>query len=186
MELNMELNWTPQFNKVVKKIKDKGQKLQQATLPAHIKIRIMEEAIATLVDYSLHLSPFTKTQLEKLDTAIAGVRRMALKLPRYFPTYALIDEAKNGGWGKGSLQHKATTYAISTLCAHLNDTGTLGLITKTLLNRQRALMNQHPDPQMAMKYMMTLRQADILATSPITLTNNGEELQTKWQPNQLL
>jgi ribonuclease HI len=191
LDINMALDWTSQFNKLCKKIKAKGARLTSSHLSAMQKDRALDETIATMIDYSLNVTPFTNKQLTHLDGLIAGIKRKALGLPSYYPTYSLIEEAAQGGWGKGESVRKATMYAISNLCMNLNDTGAIGLITKALLTIQMKQLTAHPllqTPQhhQATMYASTIRQTNLLHPTPMQIVRDGETLDSNIKPSNIL
>ena len=72
------LDWKPQYQYILQKVKDKGQRLRHSTIPVGMKMKILQTVVKPMITYSFSVMPYTPAQIKTLDAQLASVVKNAL------------------------------------------------------------------------------------------------------------
>ena len=151
---------------------------------------MLEETVRTMAPYSFGVSPYSPKDIHAMDSILARAKRKILRLPRSFPTLALVGSKEEGLWGQGSLYKEYIQTTTAILTHKLNDEGRLGMVTRALLNRQLAYLHKHPllNSTHCPKILGTctpLRQLHLLQSTGLTLLKDQKEAFPPYSPTDL-
>ncbi len=173
--LTATLNYRWYYEKVVEKLKDKADKLNRSFASGPQRLRAIEQCLIPSAAYGFPLAPLGTQEIQRLDAIIAKVAKQAYNLPNSMPSRMVHLARREGGLGVESLRAKFYRLNLATLVKSLNDDGTLGVVTRSLLNAQtKVLHGLHVrDVPSEAKHLRLAKQLAMTAEAGLELTSNG-------------
>ena len=168
--------WTEQLADCEQQLKDKGQKLGSSLASTMNRLDTIHKCIKPAITYTLGFAPFTMGDIEHLDKRLANIARQSCRLPKGFPTSAILRDHEEAGLGVISLTVDYAQISASHFTRALRDPGRLGIVSRALLDLQRRKMGGAPVEYLddgAARYCTLLRQLTIMNRHGLTLTLDG-------------
>jgi exonuclease III len=170
--------WHKQLEETLKHISDMGNKLARSLASPRQCLQILKMVIKPAVSYAFCVAPYTTSEIHQLDRAISRVARSCCRLPRSFPTAAILLDQEAGGMGLTSLTVDYGQVSTACLVRAVDDSDRLGLVTSALLDIQRssdrgnAAVEEISDEET--RFYTGLRQLYIMEQHGVQLTRQGE------------
>jgi len=185
VHISLTLNWKTQLHATLDIIHTKGlhilNKAKSRATPEQC-IRIITQCIRAAIKYPMIVAPFSLTDIHIIDKAVLKTVKLCSSLPMSFPTRALHLPKTEAGLGIPSLLTEYTQITASALTHAMNDTGRLGILTKSLLTKTfktfHTLTPTSLSPKL-LQYSSLARQLQLLDHSNIQITWNDTELLDK-------
>ena len=166
------MDWQTQLRGALKDVGELGKKLATSLASERQKLEALQRSIKPRVAYALSVAPYTMADIAALDKALASVARSCLRLPRSYPTSAILRDRQEGGWGVHSFAVDYAQISATMLTRALEDKSRLGLVSKALLDLQRSLMGGAPVEELAegsTRFCTSLRQLAVMARHGLSL-----------------
>ena len=137
IDITMTLNWSPQLAKTLKKLRDKVKALKANTWASTgQKLRVINTKLKPMLKYTFSLAPYNKSGLKALDSSITTAVKAAYKIQQHCPNAMVRASFSQFGMNQPSLEIEYNLIAIQTLREALDDSGRLGVITRSLFEAQ--------------------------------------------------
>jgi ribonuclease HI len=173
--LTMDLNYKAQFQATLTYLSEAAHSMKQSRASCAQKMRTLRTSLRPAVAYVLTVAPFSQAELSRLDGVLTRMAKQAHGLAVSMPRYAAHEDTAKGGLGCPSIAVEQTTISIQRLTRSLNDKGTLGHMTRGLLQHQQhaaSALSVAKLPQVA-RYCMRLRQAMALKAADMVMQKEG-------------
>ena len=135
-QLTASLQSGPQKQWLNDTLKEAQTAIQSAPVTIRTKIAMVQYLIYSKVRYTMGLMMYDHEFLARMDSIIATIIKQAWKLPRYFPTAAAQCSTQDLGLDSPSLAMDYGATAAAMVKDLLNDSGRLGQLARTSLNKQ--------------------------------------------------
>ena len=139
-------------------------------------MRLIQHVVKPGASYCTMVAPFSGADVDLLDRALATTVRAAWRLPKSFPTRAILFPQNEGGAGLESLALEYTQVTVTTLVRSWNDPGRLGVVTRALSSRQMAQLggvNPGKAGPTQLPHCTTPRQLGMLSLAGITIADSS-------------
>lgn len=175
IEFTMDLNWQPQFARIVTKLKAKLQALAKSFAAPAQKLRIIETCIKPMITYTFHVAPYTHQQLSAIDSIIATAVKQSYGQRKSMPTALVHAPESEYGLNCPSLLVDYMHAHIKNLLQALNDAEPYGIISKAIVKDQMRRVGQLAisDAPRLTRCCMRLRQVKALADSNVQLQHGA-------------
>ena len=168
--LTMSLNWNPHFQAVYTKLCSKCTQLRESLLSRTQKYLALKQTVRQMLAYSFNLAPFTRLQLIRLDSQITSLVKHINSLPTSTCTALVHLPHTQGGLDVPSLLTDYKTINIQSLIRALNDSSSLGVITKCHLDQLLQTYTRAPRYRaFLLRTSFRLRQLQLLTDTPLSL-----------------
>lgn len=133
--LTVDLNYKPQLQTTLNDLREKVKHLKGSHLTTGQKQRVIESSLRGSIAYAMVAAPYTMGEIKLLDSLLTQATKRAYKLPVHMTTAAAHMGRDMGGLGCHSLEDY-TICSIKRLTQSLRDQGSLGTITRAMLDMQ--------------------------------------------------
>jgi ribonuclease HI len=167
------MDWTVHLDTVIKEVVTRGRQLAASMASPRQCLHIIKTCLRPKITYAFSIAPYTMQEIGRLDRTLAGITRRCCRLPRSMPTASMVLSTEKAGMGLISLAVDYAQAAAQNLTQALNDTGRLGLVTKSLLLLQRERMGGAPVDELptgSARYCTNLRKLMVMERHDLQLT----------------
>ena len=175
------MNWSYNLEAIRQEMRSRADKMLDSMLASNQKVQVQETNIKPYVANSFPLGTLTEPDLNVLDAMYASIRKTIYRLPRSTPTTMVFEDRERAGMGLTSLSATYAEAITQNMIAALNDEGTLGKVTRALLQLQNNIIGSaiegkqgkiaaRPTTQNHLaRQMAVIKQADIHIQPPENL-----------------
>ena len=140
VDITPTMNWAFQVDKVVRDMKDNGEKLEDSMLSRTQKLYFIKTVIVTKASCTFPLGNLCPTDLAKLDSIYSRICKKSVGIPLSSPTALVFEDRSKAGIGMPSLQVEYTQRIAEALVYALQDPGHLGTVSRALLYLQNSIV----------------------------------------------
>jgi ribonuclease HI len=171
VDMTLTLNWGHQLRKVLDKVATKGAALRRSSASAKHKMKIIQTVIKPMITYAFPVAPYRATDLQRLDSKIAQMAKDAYRQCRATPTAMVMEDVDRFGLGTTSLLVDYAHSCVKHVTYAVNDEGTYGTITWSLMNAQASATGGllAAELQHMAGSMLRIRQLSMLQDSDLKL-----------------
>jgi hypothetical protein len=171
VQMTKDLNFKHQLQQMLKQIREMVMSRKESYASPAQKESVIRTCIRPKITYAMAVALYIKSEIKLLDSLTTRAYKQAAGLPISMPTAAAHLDKQLGGLGCPSLEVEQTVTDIQRITRALNDTGRLGVISRALLDYQRAVVDQLTAQKApsVMRYTMRLRQLTSLVGCGLTL-----------------
>lgn len=199
VHLTPTLNYSHHYRHKLAELRDKCDKLCRSFASGVQSIKALTQCIIPSITYAFPILPFGLQEVSKMDGVLAKCAKQAFNIPLWVSNRVAHLTRKDGGLGVPSLNTNLHQLGVAALVKSLNDPGTLGVVTRALLEHQlMALQGLSPTDVPAEARFLRLAKTIMLAkdmgvqlTKFGTVMNNPESplvsllKQVTYDPSQL-
>jgi ribonuclease HI len=177
--LTPTLNYRWYFERTIDKLREKTNQLGRSFASGPQRLRTLQQCLIPGVAYAFPIMPLGMQEITRLDSVISKLAKQAYRLPLSLPNRMVHLSKNDGGLGIESLRVKYYQLNLATLVKSLNDTGTLGVVTKALLDSQlRILQGLRPaDVPREATHLRLVKQLAMATETNLQLTKDGDPLE---------
>ena len=132
------MNWAFQVDKVMRDMKDNGEKLEDSMLSRTQKLYFIKSVIVSKASCTFPLGYLCPTDLAKLDSIYSRICKKSVGIPSSSPTTLVFEDRSKAGVGMPSLQVDYTQRITEALV--LQDPGQLGTVSRARLYLQNSIV----------------------------------------------
>ena len=140
VDITPTLNWAFQVDKIMRQMKDDGQKLEESMLSRTQKLYFIKFVIRTKAACTVSLGYLCPTDLAKIDSIYSRICKKSVGIPASSPTALVFEDRTKAGVGMPSLQVDYTQRIMEALVYSLQDSGHLGTDSRALLYLQNSII----------------------------------------------
>jgi hypothetical protein len=170
------LNYKVYYEGIITKLKEKTGQLNMSFASGPQRLQTILRCIIPGITYAFPVMPIGLLELNRCDAILAKCAKQAFKLPSRSPNRMVHLAKLDGGLGIPSLRVQYHQLNLAALVKSLNDEGTLGLVTRSLLRHQlRALQGLQPTevPAAEARYFRLCKQLALANEIGVHMTMHG-------------
>ena len=134
------MNWAFQVDKVMRDMKDNGEKLEDSMLSRTQKLYFIKSVTVSKASCTFPLGYLSPVDLAKLDSIYSRICKKSVGIPSSLPTALVFEDRSKAGVGMPSLQVDYTQRITEALVYALQDPGQLGTVSRALLYLQNSIV----------------------------------------------
>jgi ribonuclease HI len=182
--LTPTLNYAHYYKALLSSLRDKTDKLSKSFASGTQALRAIRQCILPSVTYAFPILPFGLQEVTKLDSVVAKCAKRAFGVPLWVCNRMVHLSQRDGGLGVPSLNTHLHQLSVAALVKSLNDPGTLGLVTRALLEHQlAALQGLDPaDVPAEARFLRLAKTAMLAGHMGVQLTKHGTVVANKASP----
>ena len=165
------LNWHGQRTKLLEEAKIRSTNITESDASTRQKLSWIQTCLKPYLTYSFPLTYLSKQDISNLDAVLAQTAKRALRLPSSTPTGLVLQRQIESGAGVESLLIDYAQLSTAHLTRALNDTGKLGVISRSLLKDQHDWLGSHTTGQagVARGQFRLIRQLELMDLAELYL-----------------
>ena len=175
--LTMLLDWGPQHRANDQTLHTKLQQARESNGRADQIQRLVQHSVMPAITYAMGVVPHNRNDLKVLDVKIGTTIKAVYGLPRSAPSAMVHEDIDRFGMGITSLAVPYATRSAQLLMSSLQDEGTLGKVTRALLELQLPLFggaNKSTTKTMRLaNYCMRVRQLALMTSNDLAIVEKG-------------
>jgi exonuclease III/ribonuclease HI len=175
--LTMMLDWGPQHRANAQTLHTKLQQARDSHGRADQIQRLVQRSVMPAITYAMGVVPHNRNDLKVLDVKVGTTIKAVYGLPRSAPSTMVHEDIDRFGMGITSLAVPYATRSAQLLISSLQDEGTLGKVTRALLELQLPLFggaNKSTTKTMRLaNYCMRVRQLALMTSNDLAIVEKG-------------